>query len=225
MAQVTVYKYAVNQLNLAYPARGYNRLLVGTADSMEGEEQPVMHVDTTVTREIGFVDKAGRLLVMSSRGKHTSVTYGNTRSLILKDRRNSDLIWMFNTAKSDTYKICRTAPADSKNLYHPFIQNRTIDGEQKHTEELVVADKSAAVDNQDGGRENENVTSKAMVDNTESGNRAGDPTDASLNKDIEMKDASSGADNNNIVPESAKRSNSKQPQPTGNKKQKGKGKG
>lgn len=36
---------------------------------------------------------------------------------------------MFNTAKSNTCKICRSVPANSKNLSHPFIQNRTIDSD------------------------------------------------------------------------------------------------
>lgn len=44
-----------------------------------------MHVDTVVTYKIGFVNKSGRLLVMTTYSKHASITYKNTRSLFLKD--------------------------------------------------------------------------------------------------------------------------------------------
>ena len=131
MAQVMVYKYAANQLHLAYPTKGYNQLLIGTADSMEGEERPVMHTDTVVTRELGFVDDSGRMLLMITRGKHVSMIYGNTAELYQKTRRESDLIWLFNTAKSETRRICRQVPADSKYQHHRFIQNRTIKGRPK----------------------------------------------------------------------------------------------
>lgn len=121
MAQVLVYKYAIHQLHLEDPLKGYNQLLIGTADSMEGGERPVMHVDTTVTHEIGFVDDPGRMLVMKTRGKHANITYGNTESLYLKNRRESELVWFFNMAKSNTRKICRAIPRTYNFLEHKFV--------------------------------------------------------------------------------------------------------
>jgi superfamily I DNA and/or RNA helicase len=69
MAQVTVYRYAFHMLHLERPQLGYDRILIGTADSMEGGERAVMSVDTVVTHEIGFVDDPGRMLVMTTRRK------------------------------------------------------------------------------------------------------------------------------------------------------------
>jgi hypothetical protein len=46
VAQVMVYKYAANQLHLVYPTKGHNRLLIGTANSMEGEESSIMQTDS-----------------------------------------------------------------------------------------------------------------------------------------------------------------------------------
>jgi hypothetical protein len=86
MAQVQVYKYAAHQLHLANPTFGFNRLLIGTADSMEGEERPVMHTDTVVTHEIGFIDGPGRILVMTTRGGHAAIVYGSTKSLYQTNR-------------------------------------------------------------------------------------------------------------------------------------------
>ena len=64
MAQVLVYQYAAYQMNLNDPLGGWDQLLIGTADSMEGEERAVMHVDTVVMHELGFVDEPGQMLVM-----------------------------------------------------------------------------------------------------------------------------------------------------------------
>jgi hypothetical protein len=140
MAQVLVYKYAAHQLHLENPTKGWNRLLVGTADSMEGEERPVMHVDSVVTDEIGFVDDRGRMLVLKTRAKDANIEYGNTKSLYQKGRRESELLWHFNTAKSETRRICRAVGKKHTFLVHRFIQDRTQAG-LKHEEEQEDKDK------------------------------------------------------------------------------------
>ncbi len=48
------------------------------ADSIEGEECAVMHIDIVVTHELGFMDEPGWMLVMMTCAKYTNLTYSNT---------------------------------------------------------------------------------------------------------------------------------------------------
>ena len=121
MAQVLVYKYTTHQLHLENPTKGWNQLLVGTTDSMEGEERLVMYVDLVVTNEIGFVDDRGRMLVLKTRAKDTNIEYGNTKSLYQKGRRESELLWHFNTTKSKTCRICQAVGKKHTFLVHWFV--------------------------------------------------------------------------------------------------------
>ena len=124
MAQVTVYQYARHLLHLAKPTLGYNQLLIGTSDSMEGEERPVVFVDTVVTHETGFVNNPGRMLVNLTRAKDAVLVIGNTPSLYQK-KRDNELIELFNMAKADTRRICRGITRGHDLLTHPFVQART----------------------------------------------------------------------------------------------------
>jgi hypothetical protein len=157
MAQVLVYRYAAHQLHLENPTKGWNRLLVGTANSMEGEERRVMHVDSVVTDEIRFVDDRGRMLVLKTRAKDANIEYGNTKSLYQKGRRESELLWHFNTAKSETRRICRAVKKKHTFLVHRFVQNRT------------QADPKYEVEQEDEDQDIENTNH--LVTTTEAGNR------------------------------------------------------
>ncbi len=53
------------------------------ADLIEGKECAVIHIDTVVTHELGFVDEPKWILVMICT-KHTNLTYGNTSLLYMK---------------------------------------------------------------------------------------------------------------------------------------------
>jgi hypothetical protein len=173
MAQVVVYRYAIHQLHLQDQTKGYNQLLVGTADSMEGEERHVMHIDPVITHEIGFVDDPKRMLVMMTRGKSAQITYGNTKNLYQKTRRESDLIWFFNTAKSETLKICRTVKKNHRFLTHPHVQNRTVAGP---SEEDNWGNEDAEEEDKNGGETGGNGDGTGQWDEGEKAGGNGDGT-------------------------------------------------
>ena len=132
MAQVLVYWYAAHQMNLNDPLGGWDQLLIGTVDSMEGEERMVMHVDTVVTHELGFVDEPGWMLVMMTQAKHANIMYGNTASLhIKKSHHESDLMWVFDMAKATEHCISRMIPSGHPFMRHQYIQDHTQGGPSK----------------------------------------------------------------------------------------------
>ncbi len=76
------------------------------ADSIEGEEHVVMHIDIVVIHELSFVNEPRWILVIMTCAKHANLTYGNTGSLYVKKMcYDLDITWLFNTAKSDEHEI------------------------------------------------------------------------------------------------------------------------
>ena len=123
-------------MNLNDPLGGWDQLLIGTADSMEGEERAVMHVDTVVTHKLGFVNEPGWMLVMMTQAKHANIMYGNTASLhIKKSRCESDLMWVFDMAKATERCISRTIPSGHPFMRHQYIQDRTQGGPSKEMDD------------------------------------------------------------------------------------------
>jgi hypothetical protein len=61
------------------------------------------------TEKIGFIiGPCPAFLVLTSRGKYAGLIYANTASVYQRHRRESELLWLFNTVKSDTRTVSRS---------------------------------------------------------------------------------------------------------------------
>ncbi|KFY10920.1 hypothetical protein V491_07410 [Pseudogymnoascus sp. VKM F-3775] len=99
LAQINVFEYAFKQLDKQFPGAGYKSILVGTTDSMEGNEAQVVIFDSGITHNLGFTNDRGRCLVNLTRAKDVSIVIAQPSTL--QDRRHVD------TEIKELYKLAQ----------------------------------------------------------------------------------------------------------------------
>ncbi|KFY04037.1 hypothetical protein O988_01042 [Pseudogymnoascus sp. VKM F-3808] len=80
-AQIKIYTSALRQLHLAQPTAGYDKVIVGTTDTMEGNQAPIVIFDSGVTHRPGFTNDRGRCLVNLTRATDACVIIGQPGTL------------------------------------------------------------------------------------------------------------------------------------------------
>ncbi|KFY19174.1 hypothetical protein V493_08099 [Pseudogymnoascus sp. VKM F-4281 (FW-2241)] len=58
--QIHTYNTALRYLYLRNPTAGFDKVLIGTTDSMQGSKAPIVIFDTRVTNALGFTNDRGR---------------------------------------------------------------------------------------------------------------------------------------------------------------------
>lgn len=126
-AQVHVLKYATLKLHDRSPSIGYNNILIGTTDSLQGEQRPVIIVDPVVTHELGFVNVKARMHVNTTRAQDAMIFLANTSNheRPRDGESETEVVGLFRMARDPLNPICRTI-TDRKHPFfsHPYVQPR-----------------------------------------------------------------------------------------------------
>ncbi|KFY37989.1 hypothetical protein V495_06814 [Pseudogymnoascus sp. VKM F-4514 (FW-929)] len=130
-AQIKIYTSALRQLHLAKPTAGYDKVIVGTTDTMEGNQAPIIIFDSGVTHRPGFTNDRGRCLVNLTRATDACVIIGQPGTLYRTRPEGS--LWCDEDNRSEaaelTQLFCMAAREGAiRNIgaNHEFMEHRFV---------------------------------------------------------------------------------------------------
>ncbi|KFY83383.1 hypothetical protein V498_08113, partial [Pseudogymnoascus sp. VKM F-4517 (FW-2822)] len=119
LAQLHVYEQALRKLHSEFPDAGFNHVLVGTTDSMEGNERPIIIFDSGVTNLVGFTNDKGRCL---ARAKDIVIVVAQPAKLETFDHVDTELKEVYKLAHDR--KLVRYLRDDHVLYAHRYVSTR-----------------------------------------------------------------------------------------------------
>ncbi|OBT71480.1 hypothetical protein VF21_09249 [Pseudogymnoascus sp. 05NY08] len=121
-AQNHVYVHAFRKLHEEFPTAGYNHVLVGTTDSMEGSEAPVIIFDSGVSHRIGFTNDRGRCLVNLTRAKDACIVIAQPSTLEKQKHVKAEIRELYKLAQQQ--RIVRNLLEGNDLFTHRYVVAR-----------------------------------------------------------------------------------------------------
>lgn len=119
LAQINVFEYAFKQPHKEFPGAGYNSILVGTTDSMDGNEAQVVVFDSGITQHLGFTNDKGRCLVNLTRAKDVSIVIAQPSTLQDQEHVDTEIKELYKLAQRDG--IVRRLDQDNELYQHRYV--------------------------------------------------------------------------------------------------------